>query len=120
LTKIVKELYPELIDYIFDHCWQYRSELEKKAINHHIGTLKFGNRKNLHPKLIEVRDRHITTDKDALDLLKNGYRKFIENTATRIYKDHKAELDLNLCPECGKIARTPKARQCRFCCYDWH
>ena len=26
----------------------------------------------------------------------------------------------NLCPKCEKLARTPKAKQCRFCKYDWH
>ena len=116
----MNKLYPELIDYIFQHCWHYYSETEKKAINHHIGTLKFDNRTYLHPKLIEVRDRHITSDKNALNLLKNGYSDFIKNTATRIFKEHKNELDLNLCPKCGKIARTPKAKQCRFCLHDWH
>ncbi len=116
----MKELYPELINYIFDHCWQFYSETEKKAVNHHIGTRRFGKRKNLHPKLVEIRDRYITNDKAALNLLKNGYAEFITNTATRIYKDHKTELGLNLCPKCEKITRTPKAKQCRFCFFDWH
>ncbi len=26
----------------------------------------------------------------------------------------------NLCPECNKLARTPKAKQCRFCGHNWH
>ncbi len=116
----MNELYPELINYIFDHCWQFRSELEKKAINHYVAKLKFGKRKKLHPKLVELRDRNLTTDKNALNLLKSGYSNFIKNTATRIYNEHKHELEFNLCPKCGKIARTPKAKQCRFCSHDWH
>jgi hypothetical protein len=24
------------------------------------------------------------------------------------------------CPRCGRLAKTPKARQCRFCYHDWH
>ena len=26
----------------------------------------------------------------------------------------------NNCPKCGKLARTPKAKQCRYCFYNWH
>lgn len=26
----------------------------------------------------------------------------------------------NLCPKCSKLARTPSAKQCRFCYHDWH
>ena len=27
---------------------------------------------------------------------------------------------VNRCPSCGKVARTPKARQCQWCFFDWH
>jgi len=26
----------------------------------------------------------------------------------------------NNCPNCKKLARTPKAKQCRYCNHDWH
>ncbi len=26
----------------------------------------------------------------------------------------------NTCSKCAKLARTPKAQQCRHCGYDWH
>lgn len=38
--------------------------------------------------------------------------------ANRIMKDHPKVL--NFCPVCGKLARTPKAKQCRYCGHDWH
>ena len=37
--------------------------------------------------------------------------------ANRMLKEH-PEL-LNYCPKCNKLARTPKARQCRHCNYKW-
>ncbi|WP_459209087.1 hypothetical protein [Aquimarina rhabdastrellae] len=113
-------IYPELIDYIHQYCSEFNTELEKKARNHNIGMIKWGSRENLHPKLIQLRDRHISTDQNVLKLLENGFEEFKVKSATRIYKEHKNELKLNLCPKCGKIARTPNAKQCRFCCYDWH
>lgn len=27
---------------------------------------------------------------------------------------------LNNCPKCDKLARTPYAKQCRYCGYNWH
>lgn len=39
--------------------------------------------------------------------------------ANRILNDHYEEV-INNCPKCGKLARTPKAKQCRYCQFDWH
>jgi len=61
----------------------------------------------------------VSTDKEVLDLVKGG-RPFVLKVATRIWNEHRHELQLNLCPACGKIARTPKVKQCRFCFHDWH
>jgi len=117
----LKELYPELIDYIFRYCWEYYSETERKAKDHYIGDFKFGKYdENIHPMIDKAKQRFLTTDIEALKLLENGYEEFIKNTSTRIYKEHGKELELNLCAKCGKIARTPEARQCRFCGNDWH
>jgi hypothetical protein len=117
----VGEIYPELIDYIFQYCGEFYTETERKAKDHHFGMVKFGRYPDgVHPKITQAKERFLTTDLEAIDLLKNGYSEFIINTATRIYKEHKNELDLNLCPRCGKIARTPRSKQCRFCSYDWH
>lgn len=118
----MKELYPELIDYIFEYCSQYYSESEVKAREHHFGIIKkIGEYPdNVHPMFDKAKQRFLTTDVEALKLLENGYQEFIKNTSTRIYKEHGKELELNLCAKCGKIARTPEARQCRFCGNDWH
>ncbi len=117
----MKDLYPELIDYIFQYCWEYFSETERKAKDHYFGTFKFGKYdENIHPMIHKAKKRFLTTDIDALKLLENGYTEFIKNTSTRIYNEHGKELELNLCVKCGKIARTPEARQCRFCGNNWH
>lgn len=117
----MNEIYPELIDYIFQYCWKHYSDEERRAIDHHFGTIKFGKYPyNANQKIDEAKTRFLTTDNAVLKLLENGYLEFIKNTATRIYYEHKNELELNLCPICRKIARTPKAKQCRFCLHNWH
>jgi hypothetical protein len=66
----VKEIYPELIDYIFEYCSEYKTDAERKAYNHYLANAKFGNRKDLHPKLIELKERSLTRDSDILSLKK--------------------------------------------------
>ena len=35
-------------------------------------------------------------------------------------KDIESNILIADCPQCGKLARTPQAKQCRHCGFDWH
>lgn len=60
-------------------------------------------------------------DESLLDDLFNGdYDSFEQKVAERILSEFPNEVFLNYCPNCGKLARTPYAKQCRHCSYDWH
>jgi len=52
--------------------------------------------------------------------LKNGQEVFEWETAKRILADNSEKKLLNNCPQCHKLARTPKSKQCRHCGYSWH
>jgi hypothetical protein len=110
------KLYIELVDYIYCHCTGFMTETEKLA------------RKSFliyQPDLSEKRLRiyqkvgWISEEKKVKELMVNGFAYFKEKVATRIFDEHKEELELNLCPKCQKIARTPEAKQCRFCFHAW-
>jgi len=45
---------------------------------------------------------------------------FREKVRNRILKEHKEDIFINRCSKCNKIVRTPKAKQCFWCGYDWH
>ena len=62
----------------------------------------------------------LSEDPVVLNLLNGGRNKFIINTADRILKENQEKVFLNKCPKCGKLARTPQAKRCRFCGNDWH
>jgi len=68
--------------------------------------------------ILSIRKGWMTEDENILNLLKNGIDEFEKRVAIRI--DEQNEIDYNNCPNCGKLTRTPKAKQCRFCNYDWH
>ncbi len=46
--------------------------------------------------------------------------KYLDSVRTRILRDHPDEVHVNRCAKCGGLARTPLARQCLKCGYDWH
>jgi len=52
--------------------------------------------------------------------LENGIDHFRLSTAERILKEDRDKIYFNNCPKCDELARTPDAKQCRFCGYDWH
>jgi len=97
------------------------TELEKKVNVHHTAQVKLLKYKDRNLKAGELYNRMHTTDPKVLELLKDGYDEFNKKRVVeRIYKEHFDELDLNRCPKCNRIARTPKAKQCRYCKHDWH
>ena len=53
------------------------------------------------------------------ELVALGEVEMKNKIAQRLLADHGHEL-INNCPKCGGLARTPHARQCRHCGYDWH
>jgi hypothetical protein len=60
----------------------------------------------------------MTEDPDILKLLDDGIDEFRRKVAKRIINSN--IIEFNNCPKCKKLTRTPKAKQCRFCQFDWH
>jgi hypothetical protein len=114
------ELYPELADYIFNYCGKHFWEKELKANKHLRALAKSENGTNIGMYKMLQQMSWISSDEEVLALVEGGFEAFKQRVTERIFKAHGHELELNLCPECGKIARTPLARQCRFCLHDWH
>lgn len=107
--------------YIRQFCTEFYNEKEKLADRHAMGMMKLKSASGSE----EGRQRYlemglITERPEVLELLKDGYDAFVENACLRIWKEHQDDIELNLCPRCTRIARTPEARQCRFCGFDWH
>ena len=111
------ELYPELIDYIYRFAEEFKTAEEKLA-----GKTILYNSKGLDPKMLNFIKLKgwFSDDENIRKMIADGFDTFKRKVAYRIFKEHRNELHLNLCPRCKKIARTPQAKQCRFCYFDWH
>ncbi len=53
------------------------------------------------------------------ELVALGQEKLIAQLTNQLLAKHSDKVFLNYCPKCNELARTPKAKQCRFCNHSW-
>ena len=110
-------LYPELVDYIYQFCDDFKTVDEILA-----GRTLLYSISDINKQLLAVSEDKgwYSNEPHIQAMIADGFMTFKIKGVERIYREHRDELKLNLCPKCFKIARTPSARQCRFCFHDWH
>jgi tRNA U34 2-thiouridine synthase MnmA/TrmU len=59
-------------------------------------------------------------DPEIETALADGAEAFRRRVCHRVLREYSAELYINHCPKCNRVVRTPKAKQCFWCGYDWH
>ena len=110
----------ELIDYV----WRYFSHLMtdfEQQVNH----ASIGRRKVAacdHPTMSRMlNDRWARPDDRAINsALAAGEEQFRSRVAHRVLAEQKDQAFVNRCPNCGRLVRTPWAKQCFWCGQDWH
>jgi len=109
--------------YIVTYFSKLLTKEERLAIRHTHSIVKLGIDTDpaIVPKALNIYKKAswISEDESILNLLKDGYDTFEVTVAKRILNQQKEEVFLNICPDCGKLARTPFAKQCRFCKHRW-
>lgn len=112
----------ETAKYIINYFFNLLTSEEKMAIRHTNSMYKLDHSISDNSNMTKMYHEKgwLTSDQSVLDLLKEGYDKFELNVANRILNQNADKVFLNNCPKCNKLARTPHARQCRYCGYNWH
>ena len=87
-------------------------ELTAYIIKNYSGLMTFFER--VAYKNMDVKDYRVK------ELLKNGTEPFLQSVCERILREHQEEVIINRCPKCEALARTPIAKQCPKCFFDWH
>ena len=112
--------------YVFRYYARLMSEQERMTERHLVATIKATHghddaeaqeKAKRGPRPFRAM---LSSDPEVLSLASEGRTAFILRSAERIMRDHSQEVVFNCCPRCGRVARTPKAQQCRFCGHDWH
>jgi hypothetical protein len=112
--------------YVLRYYGHLMTTQERLAQRHLIGTEKATHGRSDVAAQNEVKNssHHLSSllsnDPEIVQLASDGIDAFMIRTAQRILDDHSNEMVFNNCPRCGALAKTPKARQCRFCRHDWH
>lgn len=107
----------EKIHYILTYFSNLMSHDEKLALKHNMYMSKSSDNITLRNMMAEK--GWINNDPETLNLLKYGYEEFERNVVKRILTETPDQVFFNNCPQCGKLARTPQAKQCRYCAFSW-
>jgi hypothetical protein len=106
---------------------QFMTEIEKLATCHFLGTAKAAQGRTDPAAQQEARNSQmpslrmmLSSNPEVLSLTIDQAASFNLRTAERICAAHFDEIEVNRCPRCKGVARTPTACQCRFCHHDWH
>ena len=125
LGKNRMELTPEVAGYVVGFYGDLMTAVERKAWRHLFFTMKATRGRSdvaaqREAQGHKIHSRMLSDEPQVLIRAKNGYEQFQMTTAARILRDSPDKVSFNYCPRCGKLARTPTARQCRHCGHDWH
>jgi hypothetical protein len=110
----------EKAKYIIAHYGSLLTPDQTIALRHIRSTFKLEDAKDERLSKMYYKTGWLSNDPAILQLLAQGEDQFMLKCAERILKDSPEKVFLNLCPACGNLARTPYAKQCRYCHHDWH
>ncbi len=109
----------ELTRYVWDHYQELMTEFEQRVGWAHLAE---GKAAAGHQGVAEfiLRRRSIAGDPEAEAALADGVEAFRQRVCRRVLAERGAEAFVNRCPRCRRVVRTPRARQCLWCGFDWH
>ncbi|CEJ69901.1 hypothetical protein BN1195_02204 [Chryseobacterium oranimense G311] len=108
----------ETANYIRNYFSNLMTDDEKLALKYHMYSYKTGGNPKMRKMMVDK--GWISEQPNIKEFLKDGYEEFELNVAKRIMNEVPEKVFLNNCPKCNKLARTPFARQCRYCGNNWH
>ena len=123
----VMDLNPEAAHYVIRFYGRLMTDVERRAQVHLFAAMKASSGRSdigaqKEAQLSQFHSKFLSSeDPEVMRLVADGYEAFELRTAVRILRGECGlEVRFNRCPRCGELARTPTAKQCRHCHYDWH
>ncbi len=109
----------ETANYIITYYSNLLTDNERQALQHCRSTIKLEDDIDGKRTKMYYKTGWLSADPNILGLLENGYEQFAANCAARILNENPNGVYLNNCPVCGRLARTPYAKQCKWCGHNW-
>ena len=106
--------------YVVDHYTHLMTRTEQSALS--ALRMMAKARATDDPRMAEMLSKRWRnpTDRIVREALEIGSEAFHRRLAKRLLVDQASKIDLNRCPRCDRVPRTPKARQCPWCFFRWH
>jgi hypothetical protein len=118
------ELNYEVARYVVRFYYYLMTDVELRTQGHLFVTMKATQGRSDRAAQAEARKSRLSSELSdepvVLQLARDGHNEFVMRTAARILRDSGDKVFFNYCPRCGELARTPTAKQCRYCRNDWH
>ena len=117
--KMDKELSEYIVKY-YETLFTGRETLWLKQLRHQY-VIESSSDKNDVDRKIQLYKSigWLTDDREILELVKGGQEALNQTIAERIMTEYSNKIFINNCPNCGRLARTPFAKQCRHCGHGW-
>jgi ribosomal protein L32 len=107
-----------LTDYIWHNYQHLMTGAEKLALKVVLGDQKAAS-SSLTAMKEAIRQHCGSSEPEVVPLLSSGPDAFRRGVRDRLLHEHVNQISLNRCPNCGRIPRTPEARQCPWCFHSW-
>lgn len=110
----------EIYKYLLEQCREWMLPEEIIALRR-VSLTEYGEESTRKIALTELKIEKMYgfANEKVNALVALGKERLQLRIAERLLKEHENEI-INNCPKCGRLARTPKAKQCRYCGFDWH
>jgi hypothetical protein len=110
----------ELTRYVWDHYQSLMTDFERRVGMAILGRMKASA--STSPSLAKTLNERWgqVCDPEIEAALAEGDEVFRRRVCRRILTQHAEAVFINRCPQCGRVVRTPQARQCFWCGHDWH
>ncbi|MFO0961165.1 MAG: hypothetical protein U0800_27610 [Isosphaeraceae bacterium] len=112
----------ELRRYVLRHCREFLTEAERRADRAGMVGIKAADAERRGSRALagKLREKWCDDrDKEVRSLLADGYEMFRLRLVRRLLADPGVQALIVRCPSCGRLARTPLARQCLRCKHTW-
>ncbi len=109
----------ELTNYVWDHYQRLMTEFQRRVGRAILGRAKATAAGSpemaglFHRRWGEVGVPEVET------VLASGPEAFRHRVRDRLLSERRSEVFVNRCPCCARVVRTPHARQCFWCGFDW-
>jgi hypothetical protein len=110
----------ELTRYVWNHYQRLMMDFERRIGRAIIARAKAATSRSSQLQATVNRVWGAVDDPEVSTALAHGPEAFRRRVRERLLSERGAEVFINRCPSCERVARTPRAHQCSWCGLDWH